>query len=59
MRGEFALVCGEMASLEGRLRPEMGDMKAAMGAPTRTIMFANLGAVIGVGGLVLAAAGSS
>lgn len=72
MRGEFALLRGEFAELRGEFRElrgkfrefggetrgefnaTRGDMKSF--ARTRTIVLANIGSMLGFGGLVLAAA---
>jgi hypothetical protein len=55
LRGEFAELRGEVRGEIGSLRAEIGTLRGEMGTHTRTIVYANVATMIGVGGLVLAA----
>jgi hypothetical protein len=71
-RGEFALLRGEMKDLRGDLRGEIAEVRSGLGElrgevgslrgrletlpTTRTMVLTNVGAMIGVATLVLAAA---
>ena len=56
LRGEFAELRGEFRELRGEVRGEIGTLRTEIAAQSRSIIYANLATVIGVGGLVLAAA---
>lgn len=59
LRGEMAELRGEMTGLRGELRGEIkelgGELVDRIAANTRTVVYANLGTMMGLGALVLAA----
>jgi hypothetical protein len=59
LRGELRGLRGEMTGLQGELHGEIkelgGELVDRMAANTRTVVYANLGAMMGLGALVLAA----
>jgi hypothetical protein len=59
LRGEMRGLRSEMTGLRGELRGEMkelgGELVDRMAANTRTVVYGNLGAMMGLGALVLAA----
>jgi hypothetical protein len=59
LRGDMRGLRGEMTGLRGELRGEMKELGKElvdrMAANTRTVVYANLGAMMGLGALVLAA----
>ena len=55
LRGEFAELRGEVRGEIGTLRGEIGTLRGEIGTHVRTIVYANVGLAVGVGGLVLAA----
>jgi len=63
LRGELRGLRGEMTGLQGELHGEIkelgGELVDRMAANTRTVVYANLGAMMGLGALVLAATGLS
>jgi hypothetical protein len=56
LRGEMAEVRGEMAELRAELRGEMAEVRGQIAAQLPRLITANLASMIGVSGLVLAAA---
>jgi hypothetical protein len=55
LRGEFAELRGEVRAEIGTVRGEIGTVRGEIGTHTRTIVYANVATMIGIGGLVLAA----
>jgi len=55
IRGEFAQLRGEFAELRGEVRGEIGTLRGEIATQMRTIVYANVATIIGIGGLVLAA----
>lgn len=59
LRGELRGLRGEMTGLQGELHGEIkelgGELVDRIAANTRTVVYANLGAMMGLGALVLAA----
>jgi hypothetical protein len=59
LRGDMSGLRGEMTRLRGELRGEIkelgGELVDRIAANTRTVVYANLGAMMGLGALVLAA----
>jgi hypothetical protein len=59
LRGDMRGLRGEMTGLRGELRGEIrelgGELVDHMAANTRTVVYANSGAMVGLGALVLAA----
>jgi hypothetical protein len=56
LRGEMAQVRGEMAELRAELRGEMAELRAEVKAQLPRLIAANIASMMGVAGLVLAAA---
>ena len=56
LRGEMAEVRGEMAQLRGELTGEIAEVRAEVRAQLPRLIAANIASMIGISGLVLAAA---
>ena len=56
IRGEMAELRGEMAQLRGELKGEIAEVRAEVRAQLPRLIAANIASMIGVSGLVLAAA---
>jgi hypothetical protein len=56
LRGEMAELRGEMAQLRGELKGEIAEVRAEVRAQLPRLIAANVASMIGVSGLVLAAA---
>ena len=56
VRGEMAAVRGEIAELRGELKGEIAELRAEVKAQLPRLVAANIASVMGVAGLVLAAA---
>ena len=56
VRGEMAQIRGEVSLLRGELKGEMGELRAEMKSQLPRLYAANIASMMGVAGLVLAAA---
>src|SRR5947209_19407824 len=56
LRGEIGELRGEMAELRGELKGEIAELRGEIKAQLPTLITANIASMIGVAGLVLAAA---
>jgi hypothetical protein len=56
LRGEMAQLRGEMAELRAELKGEIAELRGEMKTILPKLVAANIGSMIGVAGLVLAAA---
>jgi hypothetical protein len=55
LRGEYAELRGEFAELRGEVRGEIGTLRGEIATHMRTIVYANVATIIGIGGLLVAA----
>ena len=56
LRGEMAELRGEMAELRGELKGEISELRGEIKAQLPRLVAANIASMVGVAGLVLAAA---
>ncbi|MGI8797370.1 MAG: hypothetical protein ACR2IR_12455 [Acidimicrobiia bacterium] len=55
MRSELAELRGELAELRGEMKGLAGELRSEFASQTRTLIYANFGAMLGLAGIILAA----
>jgi len=55
MNAGFTLLRAEMVEFRGEVRGEIGDLRGEFASQTRTLIYANFGAMLGLAGIILTA----